>query len=461
MLKATITIGGFILGLSKKLLAALSGFWLQKFNTPIDFEINAESLFQNRKRRSDNVISMILGIQNEMHRLGLEKRIVEHYFQYGFAPIAYYFSMFSSSRYSLEKLKTLTDEIRKHFGTEVKSPQVFRSILKAAEMLEIFHNKGYLNESDLVMSRGTKYKLGDEFEGLISIYIDKIGDYRSLSKHTLTSRCASIRSFLFQFEALGIFSAEEITCSAISDAVTLQSVKYSRHCKNWLHNPKQFFELLFAEGITSTDFSKSFPDTPPRIRTVKPGFTSEEVEKMLNCVNKSKLHGIRDYALMMIGTMTGLRGSDIIGLKFENIDWRLNEIRIVQQKTGVALNLPLSAEVGNAIADYILNARPKSPSDYIFVKPSNPLQHIHRQAVTAVAKKYMRIAGIDDDGGIPFRGFHGFRKGFGLNLLESSVPIDMINELLGHTEMNSSRPYLAIDENGLRNCSLNLIPMIR
>ena len=69
--------------------------------------------------------------------------------------------------------------------------------------------------------------------------------------------------------------------------------------------------------------------------------------------------------------------------------------------------------------------------------------------------KYIKLAGISDT---PRRGFHSFRRGFALSLLESSISVDMLSEMLGDVDVNSVKPYLAIDENGLRDCAISLIP---
>lgn len=68
----------------------------------------------------------------------------------------------------------------------------------------------------------------------------------------------------------------------------------------------------------------------------------------------------------------GLRMSDIIGLKLENIDWKCNTISIVQHKTKSLLQLPLLNDVGNAITGYIINGRPETDDSHIFIRRHAP-----------------------------------------------------------------------------------------
>jgi integrase len=71
--------------------------------------------------------------------------------------------------------------------------------------------------------------------------------------------------------------------------------------------------------------------------------------------------------------------------------------------------------------------------------------------------RYMQRTGIDKSD-IPRRGFHSFRRSFGAGLLESEIPLDMLSELLGHTHMDSAKPYLAANELGLKSCAIGLTP---
>src|SRR5690606_25851605 len=82
--------------------------------------------------------------------------------------------------------------------------------------------------------------------------------------------------------------------------------------------------------------------------------------------------GKRDTAIIMLAFDTGLRAIDITRLCLGDIDWLSGEIHIVQSKTKRPLSLPLHASVMNAVADYILEARPKSTSKEVFLRTLSP-----------------------------------------------------------------------------------------
>ena len=92
-----------------------------------------------------------------------------------------------------------------------------------------------------------------------------------------------------------------------------------------------------------------------------------------------QLSGKRNYAMLLLALRTGLRSIDIVNLKLGDIQWKRNTIEIVQAKTGTPLVLPLLTDVGNAIADYILNGRPDSQQPYIFLRTQAPYRKLSGQ----------------------------------------------------------------------------------
>ncbi|WP_427854399.1 tyrosine-type recombinase/integrase [Desulfosporosinus metallidurans] len=152
---------------------------------------------------------------------------------------------------------------------------------------------------------------------------------------------------------------------------------------------------------------------------------------------------------------TGLRSGDIVKLQFINIDWKNDEIHIIQRKTNRPLILPLEPNVGNAIYDYVLHGRPVADSPYIFLRTRPPHKKLCNSSLNSIICKYMDAIGVSHKPGEK-KGFHSFRRSLGTWMLENEVPLDTIKEVLGHSHMNSSRPYLSTNLEKLKNCSLSL-----
>ncbi len=129
----------------------------------------------------------------------------------------------------------------------------------------------------------------------------------------------------------------------------------------------QYVETEHRRGVISSHVIYS-----RKHKTVRMPFSKQQIEKPLQTPDRNTPMGKRDAAMMLLAARTGLRGIDIVNLKFSEINWHSNEITIVQRKTGKSLSFPLFADVGNAISEYILNGRPKSDSEYIFLSTKAP-----------------------------------------------------------------------------------------
>ena len=141
---------------------------------------------------------------------------------------------------------------------------------------------------------------------------------------------------------------------------------------------RSFFKYLFDEKITATDYSAHIPKEKfvhqPKLPTK---YTKEEVEKIRLSIDRASKKGKRDYAIFLLAARLGLRSSDIKFLKFENIDWDKNIIKLDQYKTGKYIELPLLSEVGNAIIDYLQYGRPVSDSSFVFLEAIYPYIQEH------------------------------------------------------------------------------------
>lgn len=86
-------------------------------------------------------------------------------------------------------------------------------------------------------------------------------------------------------------------------------------------------------------------------------YTEEEISQIGKSINRNEFGAKRLYAIFMLASRLGLRSSDIRNIKFEHIDWDKNCITLIQQKTKRKIELPLIADVSNAIVDYLKNER--------------------------------------------------------------------------------------------------------
>lgn len=177
-----------------------------------------------------------------------------------------------------------------------------------------------------------------------------------------------------------------------------------------------------------------------------------DVEKIYSFREKACSPGeLRKAAMVLIGLRTGLRASDITNLKMKDISWKTQTLSIIQQKTGSPLTIPWPNEVGNAIYKYIKYGRPKSDSEYIFIRHTAP----YCKVTTKICENalYAMLPARKD---IYRKGFHVTRRTFATNLLRGQSGIDAVMNALGHTDNTTVMKYLSFDDKGMNKCPLSL-----
>jgi len=163
----------------------------------------------------------------------------------------------------------------------------------------------------------------------------------------------------------------------------------------------------------------------------------------------------RTKAVILLALRLGLRDCDICNLTFQEIDWQQDKIRLIQQKTGEPLVLPLLPDVGNALVDYIMNDRPRVNDQYpyVFVRKQAPYHKL--TSVYSTCSRLLDRLGIHPVNGTA-KGVHLFRYSLVHKLLAAKVPHQVITDTLGHVSKESDKPYLSMEESMLRMCSLGL-----
>ena len=158
--------------------------------------------------------------------------------------------------------------------------------------------------------------------------------------------------------------------------------------------------------------------------------------------------------MLLLAAVLGFRASDIVNLKFNDINWNNKVISIKQQKTGKDLIQPFPDEVFFALLDYLKNARPIAKCSNIFVTSVVPFRELSPSALSVITTKYFKLANID----ISKRkhGIHSFRHSFSNNMLANNISLQDISASLGHSYLSTTTMYTNIDINTLKLLSLEV-----
>lgn len=180
-------------------------------------------------------------------------------------------------------------------------------------------------------------------------------------------------------------------------------------------------------------------------------------KEQINCIDAFAARSrspseLRSAAITMLALRMGLRCVDICNLCLSDISWTSGTISFVQQKTGEPLTLPFPVEVGNLLAGYILEARPKCDLPNIFITLKHPHTHLKTARCYSSSVAVLGRKTTPED----VRGLHVIRRTFASNLLAAGNPVSLISSALGHAGNSAVDEYLATDELNMRRCAIGL-----
>ena len=294
---------------------------------------------------------------------------------------------------------------------------------------------GFKPSVDAYLSYREKIDISKKSIQVCSLYLERFFDFL-VQKNILNLKNLLLKD-VFSFMA----SLEWYAKPTINH--TMRAVRY-------------YLKYCHENGFMNQEMFSKLPNPHYNRQSRLPSsYSANEVTRLLESIDQGNPCGIRDYAIILLISRSGLRSSDVANLRFSNIDWENEVIRLIQVKTGNPLELPLLEDVGTAIIQYLKNARPKTESDHVFVRQVPPYTDFKPSAVGSLVRVHLQKSGIHLEG--KKRGSHTLRHSLASRLLEHEIPLPIISEILGHTNTETTMAYLRIDIAELRKCTLEVI----
>jgi site-specific recombinase XerD len=328
-----------------------------------------------------------------------------------------------------------------------------RSMLYSLKLLQEYIR------SDRMLSKKEPLVFEGEIGDLMQRYIaeKKSEHLRTSSLHTYRLQ---LSRFLRYLSESGLLQADAIKVEHILLYIRQLPVEHKSNMYIATSIVKRFLKWLYDSKILNINLSIRIPGGRYVQQSELPAvYTREEIERMLkDGIDRGYSTGKRNYLILLLAARLGLRSSDICNLKFSNVQWEKNLLLIEQVKTGRMLELPLLADVGNAIIDYLRYGRPKSEEQYIFLNAGTPFRKMTPTGITGIALAAFKRAGIDISG--RRHGAHALRHSLAARMLEGQTTLPVISEVLGHEKTDSTMYYLRIDLSSLKMCILD-VPAVK
>jgi len=385
-----------------------------------------------------------------MQAVGYAEYTALRYYIDAYVPVIRFFEKKDKAEYDPETMAEFTQWIEERAECSGCGRAWYLKMKRGISQLVSFHDTGKIDWYWL--SKVSKFKLNNYYEGILAEFLAN-NEFHLNTKGDIVWVARKYFAWLLM-EGYG-------TLDGIGAKEIQRFMNYCfQHMKSsGIHNVKLYLKKLYAYLFQTDRAESSYHELlsfkVSRETKILPAVPADELAKTLSMIDRHTRKGKRDYAIILLGAVTGLRACDITNLKLTDIDWVSGEIKIVQSKTGVSLALPLTKDVGEAIKDYILKARPDTECDSLFIRRDPPHSgFVNAVAIGSMYDFYRKKAGLSRE---PFdgKGFHSLRRSVGKNLVTAGVSVATVAQILGHEDVESSKRYISLDSHHLKECALD------
>lgn len=269
---------------------------------------------------------------------------------------------------------------------------------------------------------------------------------KAYSQSTITTYLAELTQFLISIKHV---DSKEFTTERIKDYLQycLISLKLSEAT---LHSRINALKFYYEQVLGYEKFFFTIPR--PKKQHQNPNFfNQDEITQIIN-----KTENLKHKTMLMLAYSTGLRVSEVVGLKVQHIDSKRMQIKIVQAKGKKDRMVSLSPVLLIMLRKYFMEYKPER-NGFLFEGSTKNIAYSTRslQLVLQAAKNR---AGILKPGSI-----HALRHSFATHLMDKGTDINMIMKLLGHNDIKTTLRYLHVTNRDLLNIispldDLNLTP---
>jgi len=205
---------------------------------------------------------------------------------------------------------------------------------------------------------------------------------------------------------------------------------------------RSFLRYLFLSGGTPRELAGAVPPAAAwKLAGLPARMDAEAVSAVLRSCDRATVTGRRDYAILLLLARLGLRAHEAAGLELDDIRWRAGTI-VVRRKGGRSEELPLPADAGQAIADYLTVRPAVRDTRAVFISACAPRRPVTRSTVTLLVKGRCKTAGT------PGRA-HLLRHTLASDLLAAGASLPEIGLVLGHRSPFVTSLYAKADRAAL------------
>jgi site-specific recombinase XerD len=210
-----------------------------------------------------------------------------------------------------------------------------------------------------------------------------------------------------------------------------------------------FLRYLYQQGIIKKDLAPLLIGAVQFAKAKPPKFLRpHEVQQLFESLSVTSPKDLRTYAMVHLAYSLGLRPVEISSLRLEGIAFKKAHLTVEDRKNDQPLKLPIPEETLKAIVAYMVGGRPKSKDRHLFLSLCAPHGPVVPGLVGRYIQEAMHTAGLKASA-------YWLRHSYAQHLLSADASIYEIKEMLGHRHIESSRKYLYIHTDLMREVILD------
>ncbi|MFK0297429.1 site-specific integrase [Streptomyces sp. NPDC090442] len=287
---------------------------------------------------------------------------------------------------------------------------------------------------------------GGAVEKLLADYGAYLRGERGLAAESVRCYCGQARKFLAALPtpleaSLTRLDAARVTAVIVRHATECDSVWSA---KALVTAVRSLLRYLHVDGRIPAPLTGAVPAVAGwRLDSLPRGLTPQQVAALLSAPDLRTPAGQRDRAILVTLARLGLRGAEVAALQLSDIDWHAGEIA-VRGKGSRIERLPLPTEVGETLAGYLTDSRPRCSATAVFVTARAPYQALTGTCIRAVMRRAC------DRAGLPRMGAHRLRHSLATTILRAGAPLPEVGQVLRHRSQLSTTIYAKVDHTALR-----------
>jgi len=305
---------------------------------------------------------------------------------------------------------------------------------------------GYLRGLGVAPAASSPLPVG-AVEVLLADYREYLAIERALTSDTIEGYALAVRPFLAGLEREGGgLDLAGLTAAEVVAFVVARCPRQSRGAaKMTVTALRSLLGFLHLRGLISGPLVGAVPSTASwRLSALPRALEPEQLDALLGSCDRRSRTGRRDYAILVMLARLGVRAGEIAALRLEDVDWRAGEFVIVG-KGRRSERLPLPADVGEAIVDYLREGRPATAQDRcLFVRVRAPHHGLTTGGVTQVVVSAARRAGLGQIHA------HRLRHTAATGMLRAGASLEEIGQVLRHRQALTTAIYAKVDRDALR-----------